>query len=246
MDEERKHTPLKLVLLGYGRMGQRVEKLLPHYPGIMLHSIKKRDDSLKVLKDAHIAIDFSTAGGVDAHIDAAITYKVPLLICVTGLASTTHKKMTEAAFHIPICYAPNTSIGIAILNHFVEKTANLLREYDIEICEIHHKHKVDAPSGTSLLLGEAAAKGRSVNLSEYKVYPHTHKRQEGQIGFAVMRGGSAPGEHHVNFFGDEDMITLTHKSYTPDLFAKGALDLGVKLAKKENGFYTVSDLLNLF
>lgn len=238
---------IPLTLLGYGRMGQAIERIIPDFPGLSVQAIKKRGkDSKQALKGAGAAIDFSVAECVEEHVSVAASEKVPLLIGVTGLSSKTHQKIQEAAAHIPLCYAPNTSIGIAVMHHLTQKAAALLADYDIEICETHHKQKVDAPSGTALHLGQAAAAGRSIPLDEAMIYPHTEKRKEGQIGFAVMRGGAVTGDHHVNFFGSEDIITLSHRSLSRDLFARGALVLAEKLARKDKGLYKVSELLGLY
>lgn len=235
---------LNLALFGYGRMGKAIEGLLPSFEAFTLTSLKKRGDAVD-LKGAHMIIDFSVATSVDEHLEAAVEASVPMLIGVTGLSKATHENMHEASKHIPLCYAPNTSIGIAVLHHLTQKAASLLGEYDIEILETHHKHKVDAPSGTAIHLGEAAALGRKLNLPDHMTYPHTKKRELETIGFSVMRGGAVVGDHHVNFLGEEDVITLTHRALNRDLFARGALQLALKLSKREKGFYNVADLLEL-
>lgn len=235
---------IHIALFGYGRMGKAIESATQSSNSFRIQSIHTREKS-PPLQGVHAAIDFSTAESLEVHIKKACEERIPLLIGVTGLSEKTEKSIEEAGKHIPICHAPNTSVAIAILSHFTQKAASLLKNYDIEILESHHKHKVDAPSGTALSLGKAAAKGRGVDFSQASTYPHTHLRKDGQIGFSVIRGGNVIGEHHVHFLGEEDTIILSHKALNRNLFAQGALQLTKKLMEKSPGVYTTSELLGL-
>ncbi len=235
---------IHIALFGYGRMGKAIESAAQSSNHFHIQSIHTREKSTP-LKGANVAIDFSTAESIDTHIKKACEEGIPLLIGVTGISEKTEKSIEEAGKHIPICHAPNTSVAIAILSHFTEKAASLLKNYDIEISESHHKYKVDAPSGTALSLGKAAAKGRGVDFSTTSTYPHTGKRSDREIGFSVIRGGNVIGEHHIHFLGEEDTITLSHRALNRNLFAQGALQLAENLMEKSPGVYSVSELLGL-
>ena len=142
----------------------------------------------------------------------------------------------------------NMSLGVNLLFNLVQQAALTLKdsEYDIEIAETHHKHKVDAPSGTALSLGEYAAAGRKTSLRKTKVMDRIKrntKRKKGDIGFAVTRGGEIAGEHTVSFIGSNDRIDLVHKANDRSIFVKGSIEAAVFIAKKKNGFFGMKDLL---
>lgn len=203
----------------------------------------------ELFEKADIAIDFTTPDATMKHLQIASKHNTPMVIATTGLAADQEQEIKTAAGSCPIVYAANTSIGVTILQDLVQKVAAALDEsYDIEICEAHHKHKVDAPSGTALALGKAAAEGRKTTLEKDAVYARegqTGARQLGNIGFAVLRGGDVVGEHTVSFFGEGERLELTHKASNRSLFAKGALKAAIWLKNQKPGLYTMHDVLGL-
>jgi len=251
-------APLALALIGYGKMGQAIEVLVKKSPQEFtianIYKGRSEKDLAHFMDSADVVIDFTNSSLTDAVIDAASQLKNPLLIGTTGISDQTYEYAKKASSLIPICIAPNTSLAMTILGAITQKVSALLGpDYDIEITETHHRDKVDAPSGSTLMLGKAAALGRSSqsldssskNPSFDVTYPHTQKRKPGSIGFAVSRGGGVFGEHSVRFLGDFDTLEFSHRALSRDLFAKGALVLAKALSQKNPGFYTPADLLGL-
>ena len=167
----------------------------------------------------------------------------------TGLNSTQKKALINAGESTRIVWSANMSVGVNLLMALVEQAAAKLGpEADIEIVEMHHRHKVDAPSGTALALGEAAARGRKVSFADVSVRSRdgiTAARKEGVIGFAALRGGDVIGDHTVIFASQGERIELSHKASDRDIFAKGALVATEWVASKPNGFYTMRDVVSL-
>ena len=159
------------------------------------------------------------------------------------------EKLEAASRHATIIKAGNMSLGVNLLTALVKKVAQTLDDaYDIEIIEMHHRHKVDAPSGTSLMLGEAAAKGRGLDLSENSVRVRdgiTGARNKGDIGFASLRGGSVRGDHTVIFAADGERLELTHKADDRNIFSKGAIKAALWGKDKKPGLYSMADVLNI-
>ncbi|MBX9977111.1 MAG: 4-hydroxy-tetrahydrodipicolinate reductase [Alphaproteobacteria bacterium] len=259
MPEHQISSPLRVGILGFGRMGQSIYDILadpsPTFccAGIFTRSVERYQDHPashlihtdidKVVVASDILIDVTTADAVTYHIDAAVRFQKPLLICVTGIDDTHKAAIEKAAVYIPLCLAPNTSPAMTILASLVERAVGLLDDiYDIEIFEAHHRDKADAPSGTALMLGEAAARGCGVPLNEAKLYPHEGKRKKGSIGFSVARGGAITGEHTVYLYGDDDVLSFTHRSLNRTLFAKGAIKLARLVHQKTPGLYHPHDL----
>ena len=170
-----------------------------------------------------------------------------LIAGTTGLDDDQNAAILEAAKSVPIVSAPNMSVGITLLLGLTEQAASLLGpEFDIEIVEMHHRHKVDAPSGTAIGLGEAAAAGRQVTLRDVKQAVrdgHTGARPEGEIGFATLRGGNVVGDHTVVFAGEGERIELTHKAASRVIFAGGAVRAALWARDKEPGFYSMKAVL---
>ena len=206
-------------------------------------------DDIANLQDASVIIDFSRPDATMALIEAAKTSGQALVIGTTGLDSAQEAALHEAAKTVPILYCANTSMGVNLLLKLVEKAARALGdEWDIEIVETHHNQKIDAPSGTALALGHAAAKGRDVDLSSVRDSARdgiTGARRAGDIGFAVMRGGNVAGEHSVTFFGEDERIELTHIANQRTIFARGALSAARFMSGKPAGLYTMDDVLGL-
>lgn len=196
-----------------------------------------------------VVIDFSTPALIKTHTDLAIKYKTALVVGTTGLGEAEQKNLDRACQKVPIVQAGNMSLGVNILQGLTHKLAKILQEdWDIEIIEMHHRHKVDAPSGTALMLGEAAAEGRGVELSNHAVMSregHTGPRKEGDIGFAALRGGSVIGDHSVIFAGDNEIIEVSHRAASRTIFAKGAVRAALWCDKRAPGRYDMQDVLGL-
>ena len=204
-------------------------------------------DSSHLIKVADILIDFTTPNSTLLNVKKATIYKTAVVIGTTGMNNNQKNKIKNYSKKIPILMSSNMSLGVNLLFNIVQQAATSLKdsEYDIEISETHHKHKVDAPSGTALSLGEYAASGRKTALSKKKVLDRTNNktiRKKGDIGFSVIRGGEIAGEHTVSFIGESDRIDFTHKANNRSIFVSGAIKAAIFLSKKKNGF-NMSDLL---
>lgn len=208
-----------------------------------------RDDVSIVDEQCDVFVDFSAPDGLRGHLDAALEAGKPIVIGTTGLDTAHQRMIDEAAQRIPVLQAANMSLGVNLLAHLVRQTAARLGEdWDIEIVEMHHRHKVDAPSGTGLLLGEAAAEGRGVELglvSERGRDGMTGPRREGRIGFAALRGGSVAGDHQVIFASEGERIELGHRAESRAIFARGAVEAAIWIEDKPAGRYSMNDVLGL-
>ncbi len=203
----------------------------------------------ELFQKADVVIDFTLPEGTRKHATLAAKHKKALIVGTTGLTAADEKALQEAAKNTAIVYAANMSVGVNMLMALVEQAAKRLADgWDIEIFESHHKHKVDAPSGTALALGKAAAKGRVGNLeqlADYNRHGQTGARENGKIGFSVARGGDVVGEHTVFFFGDGERLELTHRATNRALFASGALRAALWTKGKPAGLYSMRDVLGL-
>ncbi|HEX8667991.1 MAG TPA: 4-hydroxy-tetrahydrodipicolinate reductase [Allosphingosinicella sp.] len=200
-------------------------------------------------QDPDVFVDFSVPAAVGEHLAAARAAGRPILIGTTGLDGAYHRLIDEAAAEIAVIHAPNTSLGVNLLAHLVhEAAARLGVAWDIEIVEMHHRMKADAPSGTALLLGEAAAEARGVELDAVAERGRdgiTGPREGGRIGFAALRGGSVAGDHQVIFAGEGERIELGHRAESRAIFARGAIEAARWLIGKPPGRYTMADVLGL-
>lgn len=192
-----------------------------------------------------VLVDFSAPGGLQASLDRALSAAIPILIGTTGLDQTADEAIASAAQQVAVLRAANTSLGVALLADLVERAAAVLSsEWDIEIAEIHHRHKADAPSGTALALGEAAARGRGSDLQAERGREGTGlKRGEGAIGFASLRGGTVAGDHDVLFLGPNERLILSHRAESRMIFARGALAAARFLVDKPAGLYSMRDVI---
>ncbi len=230
--------PIRISLFApKGRMGRSIAAVVAENPGFELS-----EDHGDVL------IDFSSPDALDASLDRAISANVPILVGTTGLKPEHHAKIEEAAKQVAVIYAPNTSLGINLLKQLVEEaTSRLGPDWDIEILEMHHRHKVDAPSGTALMLAQSAAKGRGSTLQELgrfdRISELPHAREPGTIGFASLRGGSVAGEHVVILAIDGERIELAHRAESRMIFARGALAAAHFLVGKRAGLYSMRDVV---
>ncbi len=232
-----------------GRMGAALQAAIA-MAGHQCSGGADKGDSVANLADASDAlVDFSAPAALKDNLHAAIGAGIPILIGTTGLEALHHTAIDDAARAIPVLQTGNTSLGVTLLAHLVqEAAARLGPDWDVEVVEMHHRMKVDAPSGTALLLGEAAAAGRGIDLAEHSERGrdgHTGRRAEGAIGFASLRGGTVAGEHSVILAGDEERITLSHSAENRMIFARGAVKGAVWLVGRAPGRYTMRDVLGI-
>lgn len=268
-------TPMKLVVVGAaGRMGKTLIKLISETEGVVLHAAVERtgsavigqdagelagvpklgvtvtDDPLAAFLHADGVIDFTTPASTVEFAALAAQARIVHVIGTTGCLPEHEEKIDAAARHARVVKSGNMSLGVNLLSVLIKQAARALDAagWDIEVLEMHHKHKVDAPSGTALLLGEAAAEGRGISLADHSVRVrdgHTGPREEGSIGFATLRGGSVIGEHSVLFASEGEMVTLSHSATDRSLFARGALKAATWARDKKPGRYTMLDVLGL-
>ncbi|HLX29827.1 MAG TPA: 4-hydroxy-tetrahydrodipicolinate reductase [Casimicrobiaceae bacterium] len=210
-------------------------------------------DVAAALADADVLIDFTQPSGTLAHLAQCAKANVGAVVGTTGLDDAGKAEIAERARTIPIVFAANMSVGVNVLADLVRRAAALVGPaFDIEILEMHHRHKVDAPSGTALALGEAAAAGAGVALREHAVYARqgvTGERKAGAIGFATLRGGDVVGEHSVVFAGAGERLELTHRATSRRNFAVGALRaarfVAQRRARGEHGLFDMADVLGI-
>ncbi|MFD1744565.1 4-hydroxy-tetrahydrodipicolinate reductase [Rhizobium helianthi] len=266
---------MKLVVVGAaGRMGQTIIRVIQQTPGVKLHAAVERETSAFIGKDAgelagagfvgvpvtsdpleaflHAdgVIDFSSPASTVNFAGLAAQARIVHVIGTTGCSEADEEKILAAARHARVVKSGNMSLGVNLLGVLAEQAARALPAsgWDIEVLEMHHKHKVDAPSGTALLLGEAAAKGRGIALKEHSVRVrdgHTGAREAGTIGFATLRGGSVIGEHSVILAGEGELVTLSHSAQDRSIFARGAVAAALWAHPQKPGFYTMLDVLGL-
>ena len=210
-------------------------------------------DVASALRGADVLIDFTRPEGTLAHLAQCEAANVAAVVGTTGFDDAGKAAIARCARSVPIVFAPNMSVGINVLAKLVREAAALLgAAYDIEIVEMHHRHKVDAPSGTALGLGEAAAAGAGVALHDHAVYARegvTGERRPGTIGFATLRGGDVVGEHSVIFAGSGERLELTHRATSRRNFAGGALRAAAFVAARradgESGLFDMGDVLGI-
>ncbi|MBL4806226.1 MAG: 4-hydroxy-tetrahydrodipicolinate reductase [Rhodobacteraceae bacterium] len=207
------------------------------------------DDPLEIIANSDAVLDFTTPEATIIHAELTAQARAAHVIGTTGLSDDDLKKLSAAARHTPIIRAGNFSLGVNLLTVLTRKVAEALdADFDIEIVEMHHRHKVDAPSGTALMLGEAAAEGRGAQLEDLRDPARegiTGERTRGNIGFAALRGGDIVGEHEVIFAGLGERITLKHIATDRMLFARGAVKAALWGHHKKPGEYSMLDVLGL-
>jgi 4-hydroxy-tetrahydrodipicolinate reductase len=237
-----------------GRMGQAVEAAAAEAGASIAGGIDRGGYALNEHKDAEalaracdVLIDFSALVGVRGHVEAATAAGTPILIGTTGLGAEEHEAIDVAAQHIAVLQTANTSLGVNLLAHLVEEAARRLGpDWDVEIVEMHHRHKLDAPSGTALLLGAAANRGRgALEGTALNRFDRTGAREAGGIYYASLRGGSVAGDHMVVLAGEGERIELGHRAESREIFARGAVRAAAWLIGKPAGRYTMADVLGL-
>lgn len=217
--------------------------------GLPAMGVSVEENAQSVFAAVDCVIDFTVPDATATNALQAASTTTALVVGTTGLTAAHRTALARAAEKVPVVVAANMSVGVNLLLGLVRQVAGILGpEYDIEIVEMHHRHKVDAPSGTALALGEAAAKGRKVALSDVAVRSrdgHTGPRPAGAIGFATLRGGDVVGDHTVAFAGDGERIELTHKASSRSVFAQGAVRAALWTRGRPPGLYGMQDVLGL-
>ena len=207
------------------------------------------DDPKRLFEASDAVIDFTSPAASLLHASLAAETRTALVVGTTGLGAEEEGRLRDAADRAPIVYAPNYSVGVNLLLALTERAAAILGDdYDIEILEMHHRHKVDAPSGTALGLGRAAAAGRKMALDSVwrkSRDGHTGARPKGEIGFATLRGGDVVGDHNVIFAAEGERLELGHKASSRAVFAKGAVRAALWTHGKGPGLYAMRDVLGL-
>lgn len=217
--------------------------------GIDPLGVKVADDPAALFRAADVVIDFTSPAATVSHAKLSADTGTALVVGTTGLSADDQAAIRTAAARVPVVQAANFSLGVNLLAGLVRKVAATLGDdWDIEIVEMHHRHKVDAPSGTALALGHAAAAGRGVDLQAMKDTVrdgHTGARQPGRIGFATLRGGDVVGDHTVLFAAEGERLELTHKAASRAIFARGAVRAALWTKGKAPGLYGMEDVLGL-
>ena len=230
-----------------GRMGQALVRAIEEAGHEFAGGVDRGGDVANLADASDALVDFSAPQALERNLHAALGAGIPILVGTTGLEAEHHRRLDDTARAIPVLQTGNTSLGVTMLAHLVTEAASRLGpDWDIEIVEMHHRMKVDAPSGTALLLGEAAAEGRGIELSantESGRHGHTGRRAEGAIGFAALRGGTVAGEHSAIFAGEQERITLSHLAEDRAIFARGAVRGAEWLIGREPGRYSMNDVL---
>jgi 4-hydroxy-tetrahydrodipicolinate reductase len=247
---------------GTGRVGQRLVELLKSEDWAELSAIfVKKDETYEnpnilvtndikeFLNNVDLVIDFSLPEATEILLEGVLEVGgKPLVIGTTGLNEHQQNLIVTASEQAPILYATNMSLGVALLNKLVGIASSSLRDFDIEIVEMHHRYKKDAPSGTALTLADTAAKARDLNLSDVRVSGRNGNigaRTKDEISVMALRGGDIVGKHTVGFYNDGEFIELNHTATSRDTFAKGAIFAGKWLVNQKNNLYTIQDCLNI-
>jgi len=245
-----------------GRVGELLIKNLKDHPKLKLTTLHAIDefrfpvdkdllitnDIDKLLQTTDVVIDFSLPQGTESLLERAIQNPTPLVIGTTGLNQHQLNLMQEASKYMPILYATNMSLGVAVLNKLASLASSLLRDFDVEIVEMHHRYKKDAPSGTALTLADHIAKARGLDLDKVRVSGrdgNIGERSKDEIAVMALRGGDIVGRHTAGFYNDGEFIELTHVATSRDTFAKGAIKAASWLVDQKNGLYKITDCLGI-
>lgn len=232
-----------------GRMGQALITAIKEAGHLQSGGVDQGDDLGPLIESSDVLVDFSSPDALSTTLKACVAGVKPIVVGTTGLENTHHQAIDRAAEKIAVLQTGNTSLGVNMLAALVEQAASKLGDdWDIEIVEMHHRHKVDAPSGTAKLLGEAAASGRDIDLGSHSESGRdgiTGARAIGAIGFAALRGGSVAGDHSVILASDEERIELTHRAENRMIFARGAVKAANWLISQGPGRYDMKAVLSL-
>ncbi|MCE5099516.1 MULTISPECIES: 4-hydroxy-tetrahydrodipicolinate reductase [Staphylococcus] len=240
---------MKIVLIGYGAMNQRVARLAEEkghqIEGVIVPKSSKSYpyptyQSISDVKDADVAIDFSNPELLLPLLDDE--FNLPLVIATTGEKEKIIAKLKELSSEMPVFFSANMSYGVHALTKILEAAVPLLQDFDIELTEAHHNKKVDAPSGTLVKLYDVIESLREKTTPVYDRHEINEKRSQDEIGIHSIRGGTIVGEHDVLFAGTDETIEITHRAQSKDIFANGAIGAAEKLINKSNEFYTFDNL----
>ena len=253
----------KVGILGStGRMGEHLIKNVLETDGLEL-SVLHVFDELKTavpettlitndmktfLENCDVVIDFSAPVATQELLETALENPTPLVIATTGFNEHQQNLLAEASKEMAVLYSSNMSAGIALLKQLVEQVSATLKDFDIEIVEQHHRHKVDSPSGTALTLGEFAAKGRGLDLDDVRISGRDGQigaRTKDEIAVMALRGGDIVGRHTVGFYNDGEFLELNHTATSRETFSKGAIRAAAWLVDKESGLYSINDCLGI-
>jgi 4-hydroxy-tetrahydrodipicolinate reductase len=252
-----------------GKMGRALVQAVQAHPALRLAAAIDRSDAPELGKDAgllaggkaagvtvsgaldaaafDVLIDFTRPEGTLAALESCLRQRRAMVIGTTGLSAEQRQRIEQAATQIPLCLSANFSIGVNLCLKLLEQAGRALGDaFDIEIVEAHHRAKVDAPSGTALMMGEAVARGAGRNLKDCAVYErhgHTGARDRETIGFSTIRGGDVVGDHTVMFLGDGERVEISHRATNRMNFANGAVRAAAWLAGKKPGLYSMLDVL---
>ncbi len=206
------------------------------------------NDMDKFVENADVIVDFSAPVATEALCEAILKNPKPIVVATTGFTPHQQNLLSEVAKVAPVLYSSNMSVGIALLKQLVRDVSSKLKDFDIEIVEMHHRHKVDAPSGTALTLAEFAAEGRGLDLDKVRVSGRDGQigaRSKDEIAVMALRGGDIVGRHTVGFYNDGEYIELGHTATSRETFSKGALRAAKWLVNQDNGMYSINDAIGL-
>ncbi len=248
----------KIILNGYfGKMGQVICRLAEKHPDFEIVAGIDVSNSQAAVPfpvyasisecntSAHVVVDFSVSSAVSECVDYCVSRKLPCVVCTTGLSEKMEEKIQKASEHIAVLRSANMSMGVNLIANIAKQVSRLLYDsgFDIEILEKHHNQKVDAPSGTALLLGNAVKASLNEDISySYDRTVRQEKRPKAEIGFSVVRGGTIVGEHSIIYAGNHEVIEFSHSAQSKEVFAVGALKAAEFLKDKTPGFYTMDSL----
>lgn len=232
-------------MLGHSDIGAMIK----HPKSGEATNVEITDDAEKLIERSDVILDFTCPTATINHAAFAIKSNTSMIVGTTGMSEGDEAILSRAAESISVVYCSNYSEGVTLLLHLTKIASTALEEdFDIEIVEMHHRDKIDAPSGTALSIGAAAAQGRNTDLKNVIANARqasTGARKKGDIGFAVLRGGNVVGEHTVSFNADDECIELTHKAGNRTIFARGAVKAANWVHNKPAGFYNMADVLGL-
>ncbi|WP_416832953.1 MAG: 4-hydroxy-tetrahydrodipicolinate reductase [Erythrobacter sp.] len=232
-----------------GRMGQALSQAIEEAGHNLCVGVDVGGNPGPLVGRCDVIVDFSAPDALQTNLGAAKVAGIPILVGTTGLEPEHFVMLDDAAKAVPVLQTGNTSLGVTLLAHLVrEAAARLGSDWDIEVLEMHHRAKVDSPSGTAKLLGQAAADARGIDLTdnmESGRHGYTGPRGQGHIGFATLRGGTVAGEHSVIFAGEQERITLSHSAEDRMIFARGAVRGAQWLIGRNPGRYSMADVLGL-
>ncbi len=254
-----------------GRMGRTVVQIIHEHKGLTLAAAVDSPEAPGATRDAgdlagvgplglnvsadlaalagcDVVVDFSLPSALDALLVACKQHALPLVLATTGLSEAQWGAVDVLARSVPVVAAPNYSTGVAVLYHLARQASALLADFDLEIVEMHHRNKIDAPSGTALGLADAAAEGRAQQAREVAVYGrkgHTGARSDAEIGVMTLRGGDVVGDHTLVLAGAGERLELTHRAHNRGLFAQGALRAARWVVSQPPGRYGMAEVLGL-